>query len=48
MHPLGRVGAPEDIAAMITWLLGPSAGWITGQTIGVDGGLASVVSRRTS
>ncbi len=48
MHALGRLGEPEDIAAMIAWLLGPAAGWMTGQVIGVDGGLASVVSRRTA
>jgi NAD(P)-dependent dehydrogenase (short-subunit alcohol dehydrogenase family) len=38
-HPLKRVGDPDDIAAMAAFLLGPSAGWITGQVIGVDGGL---------
>jgi NAD(P)-dependent dehydrogenase (short-subunit alcohol dehydrogenase family) len=42
MHPLGRVGEPEDIAALATLLVGPQAGWITGQTIKVDGGLAGI------
>lgn len=36
--PLGRFGAPEDIASAILFLAGPGAGWITGTTIHVDGG----------
>lgn len=39
LHPLGRVGQPSDIAAAIAFLLGPDSSWITGQTLGVDGGL---------
>ncbi|UCD25926.1 MAG: SDR family oxidoreductase [Gemmatimonadota bacterium] len=42
MHPLGRFGEPEDIAAAIEWLLDPTQTWITGQVIGVDGGLADL------
>ncbi len=45
MHALGRIGEPEDVAPAIVWLLGPDAGWVTGQEIGVDGGLATVRSR---
>ncbi|MCR9199267.1 MAG: SDR family oxidoreductase [Planctomycetaceae bacterium] len=45
MHALGRLGEPSEVAAAIGWLLGPSAGWVTGQTIGVDGGLGSVLTR---
>lgn len=45
MHALGRVGAPEDIASAIAWLLDPSNSWVTGQVIGVDGGLSSVRPR---
>ena len=45
MHPLRRIGKPEDVARVIEWLLGPEAMWITGQTFGVDGGLARVRSR---
>jgi 3-oxoacyl-[acyl-carrier protein] reductase len=45
MHALGRVGAPEDIASAIAWLLDPANSWVTGQVIGVDGGLSSVQPR---
>lgn len=36
--PLGRLGQPAEVAAAITFLLGPDAGFITGQVLGVDGG----------
>lgn len=42
MHALGRIGKPEDIASAIAWLLAPEQSWVTGQIIGVDGGLAAV------
>ena len=45
MHALGRLGEPEDIASAIAFLLDPSNNWITGQTLGVDGGLSSVLTR---
>ena len=37
--PTGRVGGPEEIAPAIAWLLGPDAGYITGASIRVAGGL---------
>ena len=37
-HPLGRVGTPEEIADLIAFLISPNAGWITGETIAIDGG----------
>ena len=36
--PLGRIGLPEDVAAAAVFLAGDGAGYITGQTLGVDGG----------
>ena len=35
---IGRRGQPEDIAEVIVYLVSPAAGFITGQTINVDGG----------
>ncbi|GAC1434563.1 MAG: SDR family oxidoreductase [Terriglobales bacterium] len=45
LHALGRIGEPDDIAAAIDWLLNPEQSWITGQVIGVDGGLSRIRSR---
>jgi NAD(P)-dependent dehydrogenase (short-subunit alcohol dehydrogenase family) len=42
LHPLERLGTPEDISAMAAFLLSPEAGWITGQSFGVDGGRSNV------
>lgn len=45
MHALGRLGEPNDIASAISFLLDPTNSWITGQCLGVDGGLGSIISR---
>ncbi|MFG0260047.1 MAG: SDR family NAD(P)-dependent oxidoreductase [Phycisphaerales bacterium JB041] len=45
MHPLGRIGTPDDIARAIIYLLEPANDWMTGQVLGVDGGLARVRGR---
>jgi NAD(P)-dependent dehydrogenase (short-subunit alcohol dehydrogenase family) len=37
-HPLGRLGEPEEIAALVAWLCGPSASFVTGAFLPVDGG----------
>jgi 3-oxoacyl-[acyl-carrier protein] reductase len=37
--PLGRVGKPEDVGAAVAFLAGPSAGYVTGQVLRVNGGL---------
>lgn len=42
LHPLGRIGEPKDVARAICWLLDPDQSWVTGQVIGVDGGLSRV------
>lgn len=38
--PLQRLGLPDEVAAVIAFLLGPDAAYITGQSIAVDGGLS--------
>jgi NAD(P)-dependent dehydrogenase (short-subunit alcohol dehydrogenase family) len=45
MHPLGRLGEPDEVAAAIQWFLDPAQGWITGQVLGIDGGLADLRGR---
>ncbi|MBK9315849.1 MAG: SDR family oxidoreductase [Acidobacteria bacterium] len=45
MHALGRIGEPEEVASAIAWLMDPAQGWVTGQVLGVDGGLGSVNAR---
>ena len=37
--PLGRLGRPDEVAAVIAFLAGDDAGWVTGQRIGASGGL---------
>ena len=46
MHALGRLGEPEQVASLVDWLINPENDFITGQVIGVDGGLGHVLSRR--
>lgn len=38
-HPSGRVGTPEDIAAMVAYLVSPEAQFVTGQNFVIDGGM---------
>ena len=48
MHPLGRIGEPSDVATAMAWLLDPKQSWITGQVLGIDGGLATLRTRGKS
>lgn len=45
MHVLGRLGEGEDVASAVAWLLDPDNSWVTGQVLGVDGGLGQVRPR---
>ena len=45
LHPMGRLGDPGDVASAICWLLSPEQSWVTGQVLGVDGGMSTVQSR---
>jgi NAD(P)-dependent dehydrogenase (short-subunit alcohol dehydrogenase family) len=47
MHALKRIGNPEEIAGLIAFLLNPANSWITGQIIGIDGGLAHLKVRNS-
>jgi NAD(P)-dependent dehydrogenase (short-subunit alcohol dehydrogenase family) len=42
LHPIPRLGEPDDVAAIGALLLDRDAGWITGQIIGVDGGRSTL------
>ena len=46
MHPLGRIGVPDDIAAALAWLLDPANTWTTGTIVPVDGGMSCVGPNR--
>jgi 3-oxoacyl-[acyl-carrier protein] reductase len=40
MAPMERLGKPEDIAAVVAFLAGPDGGWVNGQTLPANGGIA--------
>ena len=42
MHALGRIGEAAEVASGIAWLLDPEQSWVTGQVLGIDGGLARI------
>lgn len=46
MHALGRLGEPEQVASLAAWLLDVENHWVTGQVIGIDGGLGHVLPRK--
>lgn len=47
LHPIPRLGSAEEVAALAEFLLSPSAAWMTGQVIGVDGGRSTLRTARS-
>jgi NAD(P)-dependent dehydrogenase (short-subunit alcohol dehydrogenase family) len=39
--PVGRTGQPEDVAAVVSFLLSEDAGFVSGELVAVDGGIAA-------
>ena len=42
MHPIGRIGEPEEIAAAVLWLCSDAASFVTGIAQAVDGGFTAI------
>ncbi len=45
MHPMGKIGRPENIGSLAAWLISPEADWVTGQVFSIDGGMSSIQSK---
>ncbi|MCB0819296.1 MAG: SDR family oxidoreductase [Bacteroidetes bacterium] len=41
-HPIGRIGTPEDVSSLADFLLSEESSWMTGQILGLDGGMGSI------
>ncbi|MCC5788960.1 MAG: SDR family oxidoreductase [Opitutales bacterium] len=45
MHPLNRIGKPEEVASLMAWLAGEEGDWVTGQIWNIDGGMGHLRSK---
>ena len=43
MNPMERLGTPEDIASVVSFLLGPDGGWVNGQVLRANGGWCKIL-----
>jgi NAD(P)-dependent dehydrogenase (short-subunit alcohol dehydrogenase family) len=41
-HPLNRIGEPDEIASLVSFLVSDEASWMTGQVLHIDGGISSI------
>ena len=41
MHPIGRIGTPDEVANAVLWLCSSDASFVTGHTLGIDGGMTA-------
>jgi NAD(P)-dependent dehydrogenase (short-subunit alcohol dehydrogenase family) len=41
LHPIGRIGTPDEVAELIVWLCSPKASFMTGANIPIDGGFVA-------
>jgi meso-butanediol dehydrogenase/(S,S)-butanediol dehydrogenase/diacetyl reductase len=40
-HPIGRLGTPEEVAALVSWLAGSESSFVSGAVYSVDGGFTT-------
>ena len=48
MHPVGRIGEPDEVASIAAWLVDGAPEWMTGEILHVDGGLGRVKAQEVA